>query len=163
MKLVKHEKEKAGRLAPVTSGWSPFWPFGRLQSDIGRLLEDSMERWFTPPRDLLETWTPAIDVYEDKDTVFVKAELPGMKKEEIEVTVRDEMLHITGERKEETEFKGAETYRAERYFGRFDRSIPLPVAVQKNRMEAHYENGVLTIKCPKTEEAKRKQIAIKVD
>jgi HSP20 family protein len=162
MKLVKHEKEKAGRLAPISSRWSPMWPLSRLQSDIDRLFEP-LERWFLPTAETLETWAPAIDVYEDKDTVFVKAELPGMKKEEIEVSVRDEMLHISGERKEETEYKGAETYRAERYFGRFYRSMPLPVAVEENKIEAHYENGVLTIKCPKTEEAKRKQIAIKVD
>jgi HSP20 family protein len=93
----------------------------------------------------------------------VKAELPGMKKEEIDVSVSENMLNISGERKEEAECAGAESYRAERYFGRFYRSIPLPVSVEGDKIHAEYKDGILTITCPKAEEAKRKQIEVKVE
>jgi len=112
---------------------------------------------------LFEGWFPAVDVYEDKDNVFVRVELPGMKKEDIEVFVSGDSLNISGERKEEAEHKGAEGYRTERYFGRFQRSIPLPVPVQADQIHAEYKDGILTIRCPKTEEAKRKQIEVKLE
>ncbi len=73
------------------------------------------------------------------------------------------MLHIAGERKQETEHKGAESYQVERCFGRFQRSIALPTAVQGDKIHAEYKDGILTITCPKSEEAKRKQIQVKVD
>jgi HSP20 family protein len=73
------------------------------------------------------------------------------------------LLNIAGERKEEAEFKDSESYRSERYFGHFHRSISLPAVVEANKIEAHYKDGVLTVTCPKTEEAKRKQVEIKVN
>ena len=106
---------------------------------------------------------PAVDVDEDKNNVYVKAELPGMKKEEFEVYVSGENLNIAGERKTEAEEKTRETYRSERYFGRFHRSIPLPAPVAADKIDAHYKDGILTVTCPKTEEAKRKQVEVKVD
>lgn len=163
MKLVKHGKEKSGPLAPVSGAGSPFWPLRRLQEDIDRLLVEPFGGWFPPTEGFLEAWGPAVDVDEDKDNVFVKAELPGMKKEEIQVSLSGDMLNIAGQRKEEAEFKGAKSYRSERYFGRFDRSVRLPAAVEAGKIEAHYKDGVLTLTCPKTEEAKRKQVEIKID
>jgi HSP20 family protein len=163
MKLVKHSKAKTGPLAPVSRAASPYWPLRRLQDEIDRLFEEPFGGWLAPTPDVLEAWGPAVDVDEDKDNVFVRAELPGMKKEEIGVSMIGEMLNITGERKEETEFKGAKSYRKERYFGRFHRSILLPAAVEAAKIEAHYKDGILTVTCPKTEEAKRKQVDIKID
>lgn len=104
-----------------------------------------------------------VDVYEDKDNVVVKAELPGAKKEDIDVSVSGTMLNLAGVRKEEIEYEGTEGYRAERYFGRFQRGIVLPVPVEGDKIQAEYKDGVLTITCPKTTEAKRKQIEIKVE
>jgi HSP20 family protein len=163
MKLVKHGKEKSGPLAPVSGATLPFWPLRRLQEDIDRLLEEPFGGRFTPAQGLVEPWGPAVDVDEDKDHVFVKAELPGMKKEEIEVSMSGGTLNIEGQRKEESEFKDAKSYRRERYFGRFHRSVALPAAVEAGKIEAHYKDGVLTVTCPKTEEAKRKQVEIKID
>lgn len=163
MKLVKHGKETSEPLAPVSRAWTPFWPLRRLQEDIDRLFEEPFGGWLAPTRGLLETWVPAADVYEDKENVFVKVELPGMKREQIEVSMSGEMLNISGERKEEAEFKGAESYRRERYFGRFHRSVSLPTAVEAKKIEAHYKDGILMVTCPKTEEAKRKEIEIKVE
>jgi HSP20 family protein len=162
MKLAKHGKRVARPLAPVSRAWTPFLPLQRLQADIDRLFEEPMGGWLTPTP-FLETWGPPVDVYEDKHNVFVKVELPGMKKEELEVAMSNGMLTISGERKEETESKGTESYRSERYFGRFSRSIELPAPIEEKRIEAHYKDGVLTVTCPKTEEAKRRQVEIKVD
>jgi len=103
-----------------------------------------------------------VDDFEDKDNVIVKAELPGMKKEDIEVTLAGDMLSISGERKEEKESKDAENYRSERYFGRFQRSVTLPHQVDPNKIQASYKDGILTVTLPKSEEAKRKQIEVKV-
>lgn len=163
MKLVKRGKEKSGPPAPVSRAYAPFWPMRRLQSEIDRLFESSFGDWLTPDVPLAETWVPAVDVYEDKENVIVKAEMPGMKKEEFEVYLTGDNLNLAGERKVETEEKGTESYRTERYFGRFQRSIPLPAAVDAARVAAHYHDGILTITCPKTEETRRRQVEVKVD
>jgi HSP20 family protein len=100
---------------------------------------------------------------EDRDRVLVKFEMPGLKKEDFKVLLSGQNLTITGERKVETEEKSAEIYRTERYFGHFHRSVPLPATVDARKVKAHYKNGILTIICPKTEEAKRKELEIMVD
>jgi HSP20 family protein len=163
MKLAKHSKEKSGALAPVSRAWTPFGPLKRLQEDIDRLFEAPFGGWLAPAREMLEAWGPVVDVYEDKNNVVVKVEIPGMKKEEIEVYMDAGLLNIAGERKEEIEHKGAERHRSERYFGRFHRSFSLPTLVEAKKIEAHYKDGVLTVTCPKTEEAKRKEVEIKVE
>jgi len=110
-----------------------------------------------------EEWWPAVEVYEDKNNVCIHAELPGMKKEELEVSVSGDYLSITGERKAETKDESAQVYRAERYYGRFQRTVALPAAVDAGRISAHYKDGVLTVTCPKTAEAKQKRLGIKVE
>jgi HSP20 family protein len=163
MKLVKREKEKSGALTPVSRAFSPFWPMRRLQSEIDRLFEDPFAGWLSPALPLSEVWLPAVDVQEDKNNVVVQAEIPGMKKEEFEVYLSGDDLIIAGERKSESEEKQGGMYRAERYFGRFNRRIALPSAVDGSKIDAHYKDGVLTVTCPKTEEAKPKPIAVKGD
>ena len=111
----------------------------------------------------MEDWMPAINVYEEKDNLVVEAELPGMKKDEIQIYMSGDNLNITGQRTEEHEEKTRDTYRAERRYGHFHRMIPLPFPVKTNAIEAHYRDGVLTVICPKTEEAKAKQVEVKVD
>jgi len=163
MKVVKHAKEKSGSLVPVSRTWPPFWGLKRLQSDIDHLFEEPFSNWLTPTTGFFDEWGPVVDVYEEKNNVIVKVEIPGMKKEEIEVYVTEGLLKIAGERKEEVELKEAESYRSERYFGRFHRSVSLPAAVEAGKIEARYKDGILTVTCPKTEEAKRKQVEIKVN
>jgi HSP20 family protein len=162
MKLVKRQPEKARPMAPVSRAFSPLWPMRRLQSEIDRLFEDPFAAWLNPNGPVVEAWMPAVDVMEEKNNILVKAELPGMKREEFEVYMDGENLIIAGERKTESEEKAAGAYRSERYFGSFHRSIPLPSAVDANKIEAVYKDGILTITCPKTEEAKRKRIEVKV-
>ena len=111
---------------------------------------------------LLEGWFPAVDVFEDKDNLQVKAELPGLKKEDIEISLHEGYLIISGERKQEEKREGADVYRSERWVGRFHRSISLPCSVQADKIKAAYHEGVLTVTLPKAEEAKPKQIPISV-
>jgi HSP20 family protein len=128
-------------------------------------LRDEIDRFFEAP--LSRTgeflgWTPAFDVYEEKDNFVVKAELPGMKKEDINVSLHDGTLIISGERKGETKGEEAEVYRSERYFGKFQRAVALPATVATDKVNAEYKDGILTITLPKSEEAKPRQIEVKV-
>jgi len=128
-------------------------------------LRDEIDRFFESP--LARTseflgWTPAFDVYEEKDNYVVKAELPGMKREDINVSIQGGDLVISGERKSETTNERAEVYRSERYFGKFQRAVSLPTTVSPANVRAEYKDGVLTITLPKSEEAKPKQIEVKV-
>jgi HSP20 family protein len=144
---------------------STVWPtFGRLfglRDELDRLFENSLSE-LTRSSQLLSVWNPAIDLYDDKDNVIVKAELAGMKKEAIEVSLHDGVLSISGERKNEEKFEGAETYRSERFVGRFHRTVTLPVNVKGDQVKAQYKEGVLTVTLPKAEEAKPKQIEVSV-
>jgi HSP20 family protein len=136
-------------------------PLNRLREEIDRVFSSPLAGYF-PSSELFDGWTPSVDLYEDKNQIVVKAELPGMKKENIEVSLHGEMLTIAGERKHEEESHEGDRYRSERYFGRFHRSITLPRAVDGNQVKATYKDGVLTITLAKTEEAKRKEIDVKV-
>lgn len=137
------------------------WPtLGRLTD-----LRDEIDRFFESP--LARTseflgWTPAFDVYEEKDSYVVKAELPGMKREDISVSIQGGELMISGERKTEAKEQGTEVYRAERYFGKFQRAVTLPSTISATAVRAEYKDGVLTVTVPKSEEAKPKQIEVKV-
>jgi HSP20 family protein len=111
---------------------------------------------------LAQGWFPAVDVYEDKDSLQVKAELPGLKKEDIAISLQEGFLTLSGERKQEQKHEGADVYRAERWVGQFERSINLPCSVEADKITATYNEGVLTVTLPKAEEAKPKQIPISV-
>jgi len=144
-------------------GW-PTLGLGRLSTlrdELDRLFESPLTE-FAQSNQLLSGWTPALDVYEQKDNVVVRAELPGMTKEDIEVTLHENTLSISGERKHEETHKDKEVYRAERFFGRFQRSVTLPVLVSGDKVKAQYKDGVLTVTLPKSEEAKPKQIDVNV-
>jgi HSP20 family protein len=107
-------------------------------------------------------WHPPVDIYEDKDGVVLKAELPGMKKDDIDVRVENNVLTMNGQRKREQEVKEDGYYRCERSYGSFSRSFSLPTTVDVKKINASYKDGVLTVSLPKLEEAKPKQIDVKV-
>ena len=142
------------------------WPgFGRLSS-----LRDELDRLFESPwtelartSQLLSGWTPALDIHEDKDNFIVRAELPGMTREDIDVSLHDGMLSISGERKLDKKYEEAEVYRTERFFGKFQRTVTLPAPVAGDKVKAQYQDGVLTVTLPKTEAAKPKQIEVNVN
>ena len=103
---------------------------------------------------------PAVDVFEKEDKFVVKAELPGIKEEDIHVSVVGDTLSIRGEKKTETEVKEEDYYRSERSYGSFCRSIPLPSNVDANKIEASFEDGVLEVALPKSTKVKPKRIAV---
>jgi HSP20 family protein len=106
-------------------------------------------------------FTPALDVEETEDNITVSAEVPGMDKNDIEITVTNGVLTLRGEKREETEEGEGQYHRVERRYGRFERAIPLPDYADQENIDATYHNGVLTLDIPKTEKAKPKQIEVK--
>lgn len=142
--------------------WDPFQDLLDLQEEVNRLFDLSLAK--RPQREtrlLEETWTPAVDLYEDKDHLVFKAELPGLKQEDIEVSIQGDVLTVKGEKKKESEVKESNYYRLERCFGSFQRSITLPQAVDADKVKATYHNGVLEVVMPKKEKAKSKKIQVK--
>jgi HSP20 family protein len=108
-------------------------------------------------------WTPAVDIYENENTITLKADIPGIDPEKLEIRVDANRLLIKGERTFEKETKQENFYRVERSYGAFFRSFILPSNVQPDRIEANYNNGVLTVTLPKREDARPKTVRVKVN
>ncbi len=140
-------------------GITPWRPFRDLE-EWERRFDDLFGRpsWRLPVEE--RGWMPALDVFEKADRFVVKAELPGMKEEDIDVSVVGDTLSIKGEKKTETEVKEEDYYRCERSYGSFYRSIPLPPNVDANKIEASFDDGVLEVALPKSAKVKPKKIAV---
>ena len=147
---------------PDLTEWDSLDQLSNLRQEINRLFEVPLTDEWTRESEFFG-WAPAVDLYEDKDCVMVKAELPGMKKEDIEISLHQGSLIISGERKVESESKEGESSRSERFLGRFQRALELPQPVDPNNVTANYKDGILTVTLPKTEESKPKQITVKAD
>ena len=148
-------------------GWDPFRDLENLHRDMNKLFSLSYSPWQEDKTDSLATeynWAPAIDVQDKKDKLLVKAELPGMEKDDINITVEDNYLLIKGEKKveEEKENKEKGYYHRECTYGSFQRAINLPREVDTEKIDASYKNGVLKLTLPKKEEAKPKHIDIDI-
>jgi HSP20 family protein len=133
-------------------------------------LQDELERLFDSPwgelnraAQVFGAWAPALDVDEDADRFTVRAELPGLKREETSVSIHDGLLSITGERKTETKSESTAIHRLERAYGRFERTVSLPAHIAVDQVKAQYQDGILSITLPKTEAAKPKQIDVSVN
>ena len=113
-------------------------------------------------RFLAHEWLPSIDLKESKDALVVKAELPGLEAKDVELTLTEDILTIRGEKKEEKEEKDEHHFFVESYCGAFERKIKLPMLVKTDKIDATFDKGVLTINLPKSEEARKKEIKIKV-
>jgi len=134
---------------------------------MDRLFEDFFGReWpvLRPARELVRegVFTPAIDMYDKKDEIVVKVELPGLDKEDINLELSEDTLTLSGEMKREEEVKEADYYCCERAYGKFSRAIELPTKVRADQAEATFKSGILEIRLPKAEEAKPKQIKVHV-
>jgi len=137
--------------------WDPFRELTTLQDEMNRLLG----RFAGEPVER-QSWIPSIDVVETKDAIKFKADLAGLKPEDIKLEVEDNVLTISGERRFEEKVEEDKYYRIERRYGSFSRSLALPQAVDENKIEAKYENGVLEVIVPKSEVAKPKKIAVAI-
>ena len=143
--------------------WSPFRALRELEHEVDRMF--GLTPWPTPEPEtgLLEhAWSPYVDVYHTDGKLVVKADVPGLSKEDLDISVVDNRLTIRGERKKASEVKEDNYHRIERVFGTFERSFELPATVDAGKIEASYKDGVLEITLPEKPEAKPKQIAVKV-
>jgi HSP20 family protein len=152
------------RWRPVASGldrWDLFRDLSEIQSEMNRLFDGLFGppvRTAAPER----VWTPAVDAYETRDELVVTAEVPGVQEQDVSVSITGDLLTLRGERAHTQEVKPESHYRAERWFGKFERTLPLPVPVQTDKVKASYRDGVLTIRLPKAEAVKPREIKIDV-
>lgn len=128
-----------------------------LPNEIDKFFGDfGLDFWNTD-----SVWNPSVDITESKDGFELKAEIPGLNKDDIKISFEDEMLKLSGEKKFEDEKKDKNYHRIERRYGKFERMFYLPKNVKANDIKATYKDGVLTLHIPKSEEAKPKEIEIK--
>jgi HSP20 family protein len=138
--------------------WEPFEGLTTLRREMDRLFEN-----FSGPQRFWERSSePAVEVSDTKDAVLVKAQVPGMSKDNIQVNITDDMLTLKGEFKEEEKKEEKNYYRQEFRYGAFTRTIALPSAVQADKATAQLKDGILEISIPKSEQAKAKQIPVNV-
>lgn len=143
------------------SVWDPFRNLKRMHDDVDHLFASL---W--PERDgsfiEMTGWVPAVDLYEEKDRYVLKADVPGIKREDLSVNLSEDILTIKGERKHEKEEKGEDYFRHEAAYGAFERRVHVPGAVKADGVTADYSDGVLKVTLPKAEETKTREIKIKV-
>lgn len=132
-----------------------------LQKEMNKMF-DSFFSGVDEPSLLNGTWVPAVDVAEEHDAYVVNMEIPGVNKDDVKITLESNILTIRGEKKAENEVKERNYRRTERSYGSFQRSFTLPMTVKNDRIDAIYKDGILTVTLPKAEEAKPKQIEVKV-
>jgi len=140
--------------------WNPFKELIEVRDDFDRIVD----RIFKPELDFWEkeTKAPLVDIYEDNESIVVKAEIPGLKKEELEVSITDDSIILSGKKKDVKEVKKENFYRKEIREGSFFRTLPLPCAIDKEKVKASYKEGVLEINLPKAAEEKKKELKIDI-
>src|SRR5712691_8976195 len=150
--------------------WRPFatsveqWePFREIQSEMNRLFDG-----FFPRPTAVATgtdnrvWMPVVDMYETKDDLILSFELPGVREKDVSLSITGDLLTVKGERSFDQELKDDHTYQVERAYGKFERSVQLPMPVQADRVKATYRDGVLEVRLPKADEVKPKDIKIDI-
>ncbi len=141
--------------------YNPFRELRAMQEQMNRLLDLAWNR--EPGEELREgIWQPPVDIFEDAESLIIKAELPGIEQKDIDVRIEDNTLTLRGERKQDQEVKKENYHRIERYYGSFQRSFSLPATIDQEKVKATCDKGVLTIILPKKEEIKPKQISVEV-
>ncbi|RMA93020.1 Hsp20/alpha crystallin family protein [Hydrogenothermus marinus] len=147
------------RNLPAFGGWNPFRELARIENELNRLFTDV----FPAQKDISEVqvWAPRVDIYEKDNNIVVEAEIPGAKKEDIEVKIKENNLVIRGEVKKEEEKKDENYYRSERFYGKFERVIPLPAEVKAEEAKAEVKDGILKVIIPKETSEKEIKVELK--
>lgn len=146
------------RWRPQSDSWDPFTNLEEIREEMNRLFNPALRR----RGDSEALFSPAVDVVEEKDNFLVKADLPGLTKDDVSVAIQDNYLTIRGERKHEVEKKETNFYHRERVYGAFLRTIELPARIDAGKIQATFRDGVLHVTLPKSEEAKPKEIKVNV-
>ncbi len=143
--------------------WDPFHDLITLQDRMNQIFEQTLARSRGDREGVTaSTWSPAVDIYETTDSLVLKAELPGLTKDDIDIQVRDNMLTLKGERRHEKEVKEEHYLRVERIYGTFQRVFTLPTGSQPDKIRASFKDGVLEVTIPKAEAATPKHIKVEV-
>lgn len=142
--------------------WEPFRDLVTAQDRFNRLFEGPFARIFGEEGITSGAWVPPVDIYEADGNLVLKAELPGVNPDDVEVRIENNTLYLKGERKCEKEVKEENFHRVERSYGSFSRTFTLPQTIDTDKVQAEYKNGVLTLTAPRCEEAKPKTIKIDV-
>lgn len=141
------------------------WPsdFFGIQREINRVFDNFIRGGVQADENFAASyWTPAVDIVEQENEYVVKMELPGVNKDEVKISLESNILTIKGEKKQEKEEQSKNLHRIERSYGSFQRSFTLPTTVKSDKIDAVFKDGVLSVSLPKAEEAKPKQIEVKV-
>ncbi|HEU4401285.1 MAG TPA: Hsp20/alpha crystallin family protein [Candidatus Polarisedimenticolia bacterium] len=138
--------------------WEPFRDLFTMQDRMNRIFNDTLTR--LPAGESFGAWAPPVDISEEGDNIVLRAEVPGVNKDDLDIKVENGTLTLRGEKKLEKEANAENAYRVERYYGAFSRSFVLPTAIDPDRIKATYRDGVLEVIVPKAEEAKPKKIRV---
>jgi HSP20 family protein len=142
--------------------WDPFRNMTDIQGEVNRLFDSFLGRPAVSGAGMaVRTWAPVLDMHETKDEVVLNFELPGVSEKDVALSITGDLLTLKGERTANREFMEENAYQAERVYGKFERSVQLPMPVQADKVKATYRDGVLEVKLPKAEEVRPK--AIKID
>jgi len=142
--------------------WDPFRDLISIQDRMNKLFEQTISRSRADEGITASTWTPSVDIYETPETIVMKAELPGLGREDIDIQIRDNTLTLRGERRFAKDVHEENYLRIERAYGSFQRSFTLPTTIQQEKIRAVFKDGVLELTLPKAEGSKPKKIAIEV-
>jgi len=140
----------------------PFNELRGLQDDFARLFNTALPRFLSGEEVLGGTWTPSVDIYEDKNAIVLEADLPGIKPEDFKLSIENYKLSLSGEHKFEKEEKSENFHRVERSYGSFTRNFTLPSTVNVDEVKAEFKDGVLRVTLPKREEVKAREIQVAV-
>lgn len=142
--------------------WDPFQDLMSLQDRMNRMFEQTLSRSRTEEGVSAASWTPAVDIYETADRIVLKAELPGVTREDIDIQVQESTLTLKGERRFARDVQEESYLRIERVYGSFQRSFTLPAGVQQERIRALLQDGVLEVVLPKIEGARTTRVSVEV-
>lgn len=134
----------------------------QIQREMNRLFDNFLRGGMVDDGSYGTFWSPSVDIIEHDDAYLVEAELPGLTKDDVKISIEGNILTIRGEKKREQTKEDRNYHRTERSYGTFMRSFTLPTSVRADKIEANYRNGILTINLPKVEEAKPKTIEVKI-
>lgn len=157
MNIIRYQTPTASR-----SLFAPLTRLSTLSDEVDRLFQTPFSGHNAGEHDSFAGWTPAVDLFQDKESVQLRAELPGLRREDIHVSLHEDVLTLSGERRQDPSADERGNLRNERFFGRFERRFTLPVRVDAGRVSASYEDGILSVTLPKAEEAKPRQIEVNV-